>query len=139
MDIFTLWNSDFCHKKIHKEDLQVAKQNDAGVYKLKNGNWAYRYVLMVNGIRKEVRKAKDEFGASFKTKREAIKARQAPRTPASQSPRYGKRFKRSIKNTVSMGGMIEHIPPNASRTAFGKTTFAPGSGRGTLMKSARRK
>ena len=54
----------------------MAKQNDAGVYKLKNGNWAYRYVLMVNGVRKEVRKAKDEFGASFKTKREAIKARE---------------------------------------------------------------
>lgn len=36
----------------------MAKQNDAGVYKLKNGNWAYRYVLMVNGVRKEVRKAK---------------------------------------------------------------------------------
>ena len=114
----------------------MAKQNDAGVYKLKNGNWAYRYVLMVNGIRKEVRKAKDEFGASFKTKREAIKARQAAIDSAQNSR---KRFKRSIKNTVSMGGMIEHIPPNASRTAFGKTTFAPGSGRGTLMKSARRK
>ena len=121
----------------------MAKQNDAGVYKLKNGNWAYRYVLMVNGVRKEVRKAKDEFGASFKTKREAIKARQAAIDSAQNSrkpkPTVRKRFKRSIKNTVSMGGMIEHIPPNASRTAFGKTTFAPCSGRGTLMKSARRK
>lgn len=54
----------------------MAKQNDAGVYKLKNGNWAYRYVRMVNGARKEVRKAKDEFGCPFKTKKEAIKARQ---------------------------------------------------------------
>lgn len=55
----------------------MAKQNDAGVYKLKNGNWAFRYVRMVNGSRKEVRKAKDEFGCPLKTKREAIKSRQA--------------------------------------------------------------
>lgn len=55
----------------------MAKQNDAGVYKLKNGNWGYRYVVMVNGVRKEARKTKDEFGAPFKTKREAMKERQA--------------------------------------------------------------
>ena len=55
----------------------MAKQNDAGVYKLKNGNWGYRYVVMVNGVRKEARKTKDEFGTPFKTKREAMKARQA--------------------------------------------------------------
>ena len=54
----------------------MAKQNDAGVYKLKNGNWGYRYVVMVNGVRKEARKTKDEFGTPFKTKREAMKARQ---------------------------------------------------------------
>lgn len=55
----------------------MAKQNDAGIYKLKNGCWGYRYVVMVNGVRKEARKTKDEFGALFKTKKDAIKARQA--------------------------------------------------------------
>ena len=55
----------------------MAKQNDAGVYKFKNGNWGYRSVVMVNGVRKEARKTKDEFGAPFKTKREAMKERQA--------------------------------------------------------------
>ena len=118
----------------------MAKQNDAGVYKLKNGNWAYRYVLMVNGVRKEVRKAKDEFGAPFKKQsRRGKRLLTAPRTPASQSPRYGKLFKRSIKNTVLMAEVTGHTLPNASRTASGKTTFAPGSGSGTLMKSARRR
>ena len=121
----------------------MAKQNDAGVYKLKNGNWAYRYVLMVNGVRKEVRKAKDEFGASFKTKREAIKARQAAIDSAQNSrkpkPTVRKRFKRSIKNTVPMAEVTGHTPPNASRTAFGKITFAPGLESVTLMKSARRR
>ena len=74
----------------------MAKQNDAGVYKLKNGNWAYRYVLMVNGVRKEVRKAKDEFGASFKTKREAIKARQA----AIDSAQNSRKPKPTVRKTV---------------------------------------
>ena len=96
VDIFTRWNLAFCHKKIHKGDLQVAKQNDAGVYKLKNGNWAYRYVLMVNGVRKEVRKAKDEFGAPFKTKREAIKARQA----AIDSAQNSRKPKPTVRKTV---------------------------------------
>lgn len=55
----------------------MAKQNDVGVYKLKNGCWGYRYVVMVNGVRREARKTKDEFGLPFKTKKDAIKARQA--------------------------------------------------------------
>ena len=74
----------------------MAKQNGAGVYKLKNGNWAYRYVLMVNGVRKEVRKAKDEFGAPFKTKREAIKARQA----AIDSAQNSRKPKPTVRKTV---------------------------------------
>lgn len=110
----------------------MAKQNDAGVYKLKNGNWAYRYVLMVNGVRKEVRKAKDEFGAPFKTKREAIKARQA----AIDSAQNSRKPKPTVRKTVqevyqeycANGRSDGHTLPNASRTASGKTTFAPGSG-----------
>lgn len=55
----------------------MAKQNNTGVYKLNTGYWGFRYVVMINGVRKEARKTKDEFGAPFKTKKEAIKARQA--------------------------------------------------------------
>ena len=54
----------------------MGKQNDLGVYKLKGGNWAYRYTIMRNGQRKDVRKAKDDFGNPFATKKEAMKARQ---------------------------------------------------------------
>lgn len=54
----------------------MAKLNDTGVYQLKGGNWAYRYTTTINGKKKDVRKAKDDFGNSFHTKREAIKARQ---------------------------------------------------------------
>ena len=54
----------------------MAKLDDTGVYQLKGGNWAYRYTITENGRKKDVRKAKDDNGNPFNTKREAIKARQ---------------------------------------------------------------
>ena len=54
----------------------MAKLDDTGVYQLKGGNWAYRYTITENGRKKDVRKAKDDCGNPFNTKREAIKARQ---------------------------------------------------------------
>ena len=53
----------------------MAKMDDTGVYQLKGGNWAYRYTITENGRKRDVRKAKDDNGNPFKTKREAIKAR----------------------------------------------------------------
>ena len=53
----------------------MGKQNDTGVYQLENGNWAYRFKLIVNGKEINRRRTKDEFGNKLKTKREAIKAR----------------------------------------------------------------
>ena len=53
----------------------MAKMDDTGVYQLKGGNWAYRYTITENGRKKDVRKAKDDNGNPFNTKREAIKAR----------------------------------------------------------------
>ena len=100
----------------------MAKQNDAGVYKLKNGNWGYRYVVMVNGVRKEARKTKDEFGTPFKTKREAMKARQA-----------------AIDREQPLAVMIGLTTPSANRTACGKTTSPLGSAAVSWMKSARRR
>ena len=72
-------------------------KNDTGVYQLPNKNWGYRYVLMVNGERKEARKTKDEFGAPFKTKREAIKARQA----AIEAEQTSRRPKPTVRKTVA--------------------------------------
>ena len=54
----------------------MKKLDDTGVYQLKGGNWAYRYTITENGRKKDVRKAKDDNGNPFNTKREAIKARQ---------------------------------------------------------------
>lgn len=54
----------------------MAISKDAGVYQLDNGYWAYRYVLTIDGKRKERKKVKDDLGNPLKNKREAIKARQ---------------------------------------------------------------
>ena len=72
-------------------------KNDTGVYQLPNKCWGYRYVLMVNGERKEARKTKDEFGAPFKTKREAIKARQA----AIEAEQNSRKLKPTVRKTVA--------------------------------------
>ncbi len=54
----------------------MAKMNDTGIYKLKNGNWAFRYTITIDGHKKDVRKAKDEYGNPLSTKKDAIRARQ---------------------------------------------------------------
>ncbi len=52
-------------------------QNDSGILKLENGNYEYRFVMVVNGKKVSQRKRKDEFGNPLTTKRAAIKARNA--------------------------------------------------------------
>ena len=52
-------------------------QNDTGVTKLENGNWEYRFVMVVDGKKVTSRKRKDEQGNPLTTKRAAIKARQS--------------------------------------------------------------
>lgn len=48
----------------------------AGVYQLENGYWGYRYAIVINGKRKEAKKLKNESGNSFKTAKQAAKARE---------------------------------------------------------------
>lgn len=52
-------------------------QYDTGVYQLENGNWAYRFKVFVDGKPVAHRRTKDATGNPFKTKKQAIKARQA--------------------------------------------------------------
>lgn len=54
----------------------MSEQVLTGVYQLNNGFWAYRYVMVIEGKRKERKKSRDELGNPFKTKRAASKARQ---------------------------------------------------------------
>lgn len=53
----------------------MANANYTGVYKTTEGYWAYRYSIVVNGQRKDVKKAKGEDGQRFKTAKAASKAR----------------------------------------------------------------
>ena len=62
----------------------MAKQNDAGVYQLSNGNWAYRFTFTVEGKKKNRTGTRDEFGNLLTTKRAAILARAAAVTREQQ-------------------------------------------------------
>ena len=53
----------------------MAKLNDTGVYQLTNKNWAFRYTITADGRKKDVRKAKDEFGNPLKTKTEEARSK----------------------------------------------------------------
>ena len=55
----------------------MAKSNDTGVYQLENGLWGYRFVMVLDGRQVSSRKTTDEFGNKLKTKKQAIKAREA--------------------------------------------------------------
>ena len=52
------------------------KKEEAGVYQLDNGNWAFRYIVTVEGKQKVRRRTKNEFGKPFKSKASALKAKQ---------------------------------------------------------------
>lgn len=54
----------------------MAKSNDAGVFQLENGLWAYRFVIVVEGKQITKRKTTDEFGNKLRTKKQAVKARE---------------------------------------------------------------
>ena len=53
----------------------MGKQNDTGVYQLKDGNWGFRFKVVVNGKPVFKKRSKDEAGNLFETKSTAIKAR----------------------------------------------------------------
>ncbi|MCF2669599.1 site-specific integrase [Butyricicoccus pullicaecorum] len=73
----------------------MAKLNDTGVYQLANKNWAFRYTITADGRKKDVRKAKDEFGNPLKTKTEAIRAR----NKAVEREREGKKPAPKVRKT----------------------------------------
>ena len=55
----------------------MANRRDAGVFKLDNGCWAYRFTVKVDGETITRRKTVDDNGLKFRTKTDAIKAREA--------------------------------------------------------------
>ena len=53
----------------------MSKQ-ETGVYQLPNGNWAYRFVALIDGKKISQKRTTDEFGNKFKTQKSAVKARE---------------------------------------------------------------
>lgn len=70
---------------------------DVGVFKLDNGNWAYRFKMKVDGKEINRRKSTDVDGNKLKTKTEAIKAREAAMVAARQEQ---KKERKIIRKTV---------------------------------------
>lgn len=55
----------------------MAKNNDVGLFQLKNGNWGYRITITNNGKRKDTTFRRDENGNPFTKKIDAKRAREA--------------------------------------------------------------
>lgn len=54
----------------------MSKTEQTGTFKLPNGMWGFRYTLIINEKRKDVKRTKDDFGNPFKTEKAALKARE---------------------------------------------------------------
>ncbi len=55
----------------------MAKSKGVGVSQKKDGSWEYRFVIVVNGVTISRKRSTDALGNKLKTKKEAIKAREA--------------------------------------------------------------
>ena len=73
-------------------------KKDVGVFQTKNGNWAYRFKIVVDGVEISRRKSTDEEGNKLHNKTEAIRAREAAMTAArTERQRQRKISRRTIK------------------------------------------
>lgn len=75
----------------------MANNKNSGIYQLENGNWAFRFVMTVDGQKVSSRKSTDEFGNKLKTKKQAIKARESAMAEARLA---GKRKHEISRRTV---------------------------------------
>ena len=71
-------------------------QNDTGIYQLDGGGWGFRYTVLVNGKRKDVKRVRDANGNPMKTKRSAILAR-AEAIKEEQTPKAKQISRKTVK------------------------------------------
>ena len=71
-------------------------QNDTGIYQLDGGGWGFRYTVLVNGKRKDVKRVRDANGNPMKTKRSAILAR-AEAIKEDQTPKAKQISRKTVK------------------------------------------
>ena len=53
----------------------MANNGNVSVFQLENGNWGYRYAIIVSGKTRTKKKVRDDSGNPFKTEKQAVKAR----------------------------------------------------------------
>ena len=78
----------------------MAGKSDAGVRQLKNGCWAYRFSISVNGQKVEQRGSTDLDGNVLRTKQDAIKARKKAIRLAQLAPLLPQQKPEPVKKTV---------------------------------------
>lgn len=115
----------------------MGNQNDSGVFKLENRNWGYRFTVMRNGQRKDIRRKQDDFGNPFKTKKDATKARQIAlqqeQDKSKPKPAGRKTVAELFKEYCEKVALPRLPRPSASRTVYGKIIFARSMASGMLM------
>ena len=76
----------------------MGKSDDVGVIQKSNGLWEYRFVIVVDGVTINRKKSTDAFGNKLRTKKEAIKAREAAILAArTERQRQRKITRRTVK------------------------------------------
>lgn len=82
----------------------MAKNNDIGLFQLKNGNWAYRVIIDRKNQKTDTTCRQDEQGNPFKTKKQAKEARKSrlfelkqPREPVIKDVKLSEVYNKYIK------------------------------------------
>lgn len=79
----------------------MKESKNVGVFQLKNGYWGFRYVISVNGQRKEGKRTRDEQGMPYKTEKQAARAREKmiarEKAEIQCSPRTSNITRRTVK------------------------------------------
>lgn len=76
----------------------MSKNKSTGVFQLPNGNWAFRFAIVIGDKKKDTTRTKDEFGQLLKTEKNAIKAReQAIRKECEERYKKAEKPRKTVK------------------------------------------
>ena len=88
----------------------MANRKDAGVFRMENGNWAYRFTVRVDGVPISKRKSTDEHGQKLLTKKDAIRAREAAMQAA-----INQRLKKAVSSRRTMKEVFDEFCENGRK------------------------
>ena len=115
---------------------------EKGVYQLKNGYWAYRFVIVLNGKTINRKKTKDEQGKPFKSAKAASRAREAAINMEREKARHKERPRKTMAEVYQeyceKGRCGKAYTTIRNRTAFGIIIFRKNLVSSISMRLARR-